>query len=212
MGHPAYNKGKGRAMAWLRANVGHVGDGCLTWPFGLRSNGYGSMGYEGKIFYAHRMMCKLAHGEPPTPDHEAAHSCGKGHLACVHPQHLSWKTASENHLDRRRHGTHVTSTSGSWGKISAADKMEILALKGKLPQRVIAAKFGVHFETISRIHRTDPNKQYVHHAWWPEEDAELTRLLAAGESVKQIAVKMGRTQGSVDGRMRRLRRAPQERS
>lgn len=79
-----------------------------------------------------------------------------------------------------------------------------MALKGKLPQRAIAARFGVHFETISRIHRTDPLKPLKHHAWWPEEDAVLRQSIAGGEGVKEIAAKMGRTDGSIRSRMGRL--------
>lgn len=48
-------------------------------------------------------MCQLVKGPPPTPAHEAAHSCGRGHDACVHPKHLSWKTRSENQQDRYIH-------------------------------------------------------------------------------------------------------------
>jgi hypothetical protein len=44
-------------------------------------------------------------GPSPTPRHEAAHSCGNGHLGCVSPRHLSWKTHKENMADKVQHGT-----------------------------------------------------------------------------------------------------------
>jgi hypothetical protein len=205
-------KGQGAAAAWLHERVHHAGDDCLIWPFSTNGTGYGRLGYEGRGYYAHRFMCDLAHGPAPDADHEVAHSCGNGMGGCVNPRHLAWKTRSENQLDRRRHGTHVTSTWGARGKLSSEEKMEILALKGKLPQRAIAARYGVHFETISRIHRTDPNRQLKHHAWWPDEDKALLAALANDEDPDEIAVKMGRSTHSIYGRIRRLQQKERSRS
>lgn len=46
-----------------------------------------------------RHMCKLKNGDPPTPDHEAAHSCGNGKHGCINPNHLRWATDAENMAD-----------------------------------------------------------------------------------------------------------------
>lgn len=197
-------KGKGLAIAFIRDHVGYTSDDCLIWPFSTNGTGYGRLGFEGNGYYAHRLMCQMAKGEAPSDQHEVAHSCGNGMKGCVNPKHLDWKTRSENQLDRRRHGTHATSTSGPRGKLTSAQKMEILSLKGKMPQRKIAAKFGVHFETISRIHRTDPNKKMKNHPWWPEEDQALREAVGRGEHIKEIADRAGRTYGSVRARMERL--------
>lgn len=104
-GIPASTSGKGALLAWVRANVNHADEDCLIWPFGRTTNGYGQLGCFGKVLRAHRLMCELAHGEPPSPAHHAAHSCGNGHLGCVNPRHLSWKTPAENRLDSNEHGT-----------------------------------------------------------------------------------------------------------
>lgn len=142
------NKGNGEAIRWLRAQVGWISDSCLLWPFG-KCNGYGTLGVDGKIHYAHRLMCQLVNGPAPSNDHEAAHSCGRGHEGCVNPRHLSWKTRTDNQLDRALHGTK---NDGPRGKLSAQQAAEILALKGKIPQREIAAKFGVSRSNVSFIH------------------------------------------------------------
>lgn len=198
-------KGQGEAYLWIVANVAHQSDECLVWPFSTNGTGYGRLGYDGRGYYAHRLMCEMAHGTAPTPDLEVAHSCGNGMGGCCNPRHLEWKTRSENHLDRRRHGTHATSKYGPRGKLTSTDKMEILALKGKMPQRVIAAKYGVHFETISRIHRTDPNRQLKVHPWWPAEDQSLREAISRGESPEVIAAASGRTVGSITARMYKLK-------
>lgn len=147
---------RGEAIAWVMAHIDHDGEECLIWPF-TRNNGetgYGQVKYDGKIRRVHRVMCQIRHGEPPTPDHEAAHECGNGMQGCVNPKHLVWKTRSENQLDRKRHGTAATSLHGSRGKISRQQRQEIREMKGSMTQREIAKRYGVHFETISRILRT----------------------------------------------------------
>lgn len=198
-------KGNGNAITFLRDHVFFAGDECLIWHFSTNGTGYGRLGYLGKGYYAHRLMCEMAHGPAPTPQHEASHSCGNGGAGCVNPRHLDWKTRSANQLDRRRHGTAATNRHGPTGKLTSSDKMAILALRGKLPQRAIAAKFGVHFETISRILRTDPHRQLKKHPWWPEEDARLIALRKQDLTINQIGAEMGRTPSSVNGRLHQLR-------
>lgn len=203
---PNYNpktKGQGHNYKWLLAHVSHNDDACLIWPFSRNNTGYGQLGYLGKMRKAHRFMCELAHGEPPSPKHEASHSCGNGMRGCVNPRHLGWKTRSENQLDRRRHGTAKTNKWGAGGKLSEADKAEIRALRGKMTQAKMALKFGVHFETISRILRTPPDRPRAFIPWQPHEDAHILANQAAGRSAKQILID-GRSPSSIASRLRRL--------
>jgi DNA-binding transcriptional regulator YiaG len=146
----AHNKGKGRGIAFLRALIGHSGDACITWPLS-RQRGYAIVGLNGKIFKAHRLMCELAHGAPPSPDYEAAHSCGRGHHGCVNPNHLSWKTRAENQQDRRRHNTHGI-LSPTRFKLTEANIAEIRAKEGIETVTDLAARFGVTRSTIRQIH------------------------------------------------------------
>lgn len=150
-------KGKGRAIAWLRQHMSFRGKECLTWPFyRLIPHGYGRLGYEGGLYYAHRYMCEQVHGPAPTSKHEAAHSCGRGHTGCVNPRHLSWKTRTANLLDRRTHGTHVSHRYGNQGKLSASQVARIQALKGKKTQFELAAMFKMSRGCIQYWHH--PNQ------------------------------------------------------
>jgi hypothetical protein len=106
-GRPSKLRGRGRCMAWLLAHVDYRHDDCLKWPFSRDNHGYGQLGHEGKVFKAHRKMCELKNGAVPSPDHEAAHSCNRGHQGCINPNHLSWKTRSANQQDRTGHGWDV---------------------------------------------------------------------------------------------------------
>lgn len=85
--------------------ISHASDDCLIWPYGRSDNGYGTLRVGGKKWYAHRYVCFLRHGHPPTTGLDAAHSCGNGQLGCVNPGHLRWATRAENVADAIEHGT-----------------------------------------------------------------------------------------------------------
>lgn len=131
--------------------IPYAGDDCLSWPFASQ-NGRGKLWAEGKLWVASRYVCTLVHGKPPTPKHHAAHSCGNGHLGCVTPKHLSWKTAKENDADKAGHGTSLVGERNNMAKLSEAEVLAIYALKGTLSQRLIAAQFKVDQSHISEIH------------------------------------------------------------
>lgn len=78
-------------------------DECPLWPFGRNKDGYGIVHYQERQYIASRLVCELVHGEPPTPMHQAAHSCGNGHLGCFGARCLSWKTQKENSADTMVH-------------------------------------------------------------------------------------------------------------
>jgi len=118
-------------------------DECLIWPFQRNSNGYGVVTVDGKRQPASRYICLLANGHPPTPSHHAAHSCGNGHLGCVNPRHLSWKTVIENHADKRIHGTVNRGSRNGRAKIKESDIKKIRHLKDKHTTDQIAEMFGI---------------------------------------------------------------------
>jgi hypothetical protein len=136
------------AYEWLLAHVDYDGAECLPWPFWCDYNGYGKVGRNGKILWAHREMCILVNGAPPSPDHETAHSCGRGKFGCVHPKHVGWKTRSQNQLDRNIHGTKAT---GSRRKLNPDKVRKIRLLRPTKTQRELAALFGVRDATIRDV-------------------------------------------------------------
>lgn len=86
---------KYKVVTWLKVNSFNTQDECLLWPFSKLPNGYGQCeNYLDVGKGAHRNMCFLVHGAPPTPKHIAARSCRN--KLCVAPKHLSWKTRNEN--------------------------------------------------------------------------------------------------------------------
>lgn len=151
--HHVERPANGTLSAWLQEHVDYDGAGCLTWPFARNLDGYAVLDFRGEHMLGGRAMCLLAHGEPPTSVHQAAHSCGRGDQGCVHPKHLSWKTVAENHADKRLHGTHATGEKVNGAKLSADEVAEIRSFKGRETQRALAAKFGVSRSEIGLIHQ-----------------------------------------------------------
>ena len=126
---------------------------CLIWPYARSSSGYGHVRQNGRMQLVHRLACEAIHGSPPTPEHEAAHSCGKGHKGCCNPRHVRWATHAENHEDRLLHGTHNRGERCGAAKLNESDVLKIRALRGKMLQREIAEKFGVDQSQVSNIYR-----------------------------------------------------------
>jgi len=152
----------GGLRAWLDANKDYQGDDCLDWPFGKLNSGHGAVAIDGgHVTSASRAMCILAHGEPPAPKMDAAHSCGNGHEGCVNPKHLRWATRTENFADMIAHGTKAFGESTSQAKLTEAQVRKIMTMKGDYSQARIGKMFGVKGSTIGRIHR----KEAWQHLW-----------------------------------------------
>lgn len=176
------NKGKGKGIQFLRDHAADEDGPCLIWPFARDSlNGDGFVAYMGRSRKAHRVMCDLVNGPPPTPLHQAAHSCGNRHLGCVHPKHLSWKTNSENQLDRRRHGTAGKGPKGNARHRLTADQVaEIRSGAVKRTQKEWADLFGVSFQTIGFVIRGQTWKGSTY------ANGEQTPVLMTDELREQI--------------------------
>lgn len=206
----SWNKGQSKSLDWLKAHVSYAGDDCLVWPFCRDGRVGRGRAWDGKRgWWAHRLMCVLAHGDPPTPKHQAAHNCGKGHYGCVNPRHLEWKTNSENQLDRRKNGNMLRNPHGSRGGLTPEQKAEIVALKGQMTQMAIAAKFGVSLGCVQYWHKVRAERGHdvpKHHSFTPAEDAYILDQLAAGYGTEDIAIGLGLSRGSIQARSLRLRR------
>lgn len=137
-------------LKWLLEHVGYQGDECLFPPFRASQGGYHYFMADSVVQSAHRWMCEQAKGPPPSPAHHAAHSCGRGDQGCLNPNHLDWKTNSQNQLDRRAHGTAKGGKGNRW-KLTPEKVAEIRAQKGKEAIKSLADRFGVKDATIRQI-------------------------------------------------------------
>jgi hypothetical protein len=127
--------------------LGPVRTECVIWPFQRDQSGYAKSERRGQARNVCRELCRLRHGSPPWPHYEAAHTCGNGHLGCVNPDHLKWKTPRDNAADKVAHGTR--------GKthVTAEIVLEIRRLAPSMTYRDLADQFGLSGTSISRIVR-----------------------------------------------------------
>ena len=143
----------GEPENYLRTVIlAYDGDECLPWPYSRNNMGYSQIRVGGKAVLVSRIVCQEVNGPPPTPSHEAAHSCGKGHEGCVSPHHLKWATHAENMDEKFSHGTVTRGENHGMSKLTSENVLEIISLKGKETQASIAKRFGVTRTAISRIH------------------------------------------------------------
>lgn len=144
---------KKAAVSFLRDVVMlYAGDECLTWPYAKNSDGYAIIRRDGRTHRVSRIVCEEKNGPPPTPNHEAAHCCGKGHEGCVSGSHLSWKTAQENAQDKIGHGTTTRGERNGRAALTADDILSIrAAIKAGSSHADLAQAFGVSRPNISQI-------------------------------------------------------------
>lgn len=111
------------------------------------------MGFDGQTMAPSRVMCIKVYGPPPTPLHECAHSCGKGHEGCVAPRHLRWATPKENQMDRVLHGTDSRGEKSVSAVLRASEVNEIRRRYVWGKGTSLAAEYGVTQATVSAIVR-----------------------------------------------------------
>lgn len=140
---------RGARLAWLERHVDHAGDACLIWPFSCTTNGYGAALYRGRKVNASRVMCEMAHGEPPTLEYEAAHICGN--RPCCNPRHLRWDTRAGNFADKLLHGTHNRGDRNPLAIITEDNVDQIRSMRGSKSQAEIGRMFGIHQSTVCKI-------------------------------------------------------------
>jgi hypothetical protein len=160
---------------WLRAHTNFAGGGCLIWPFRRKANGRAAIGTGSG--QAHRLMCEIVHGLAPFPGAQATHDCGNGHLGCVNPRHLSWKTTRENALDRWTHGTMASCERAPAAKITkqiAAEIRLLHSLGWKLPS--LSKRFGLSKSATHAV---------IRHKTW-DDDRKLA-LLGIADVVRRQA-------------------------
>lgn len=122
-------------------------DDCIIWSLFVNHNGYGDIRIDRKTTRAHHLICKMAHGDPPFPKAQAAHSCGN--KLCINKRHIRWASRSENERDKVAHGRSNRGERQGLHKLTEGDVREIRKLwrKGEGSSH-ISEIFGVAPRTI----------------------------------------------------------------
>lgn len=178
------NPGNSLLMRWIRDHLDYPHeDYCLLWPFARHVNGYCPIGRNGTNTYVHRYICKVIHGEPPTPKHHAAHSCGRGAEGCVNPRHLSWKTNSENQLERKPRPKRF--------KLTHEQVAEIRSLKSLERVTDTAARFGVTEVNIRQIQSGKIWRTDKQHRLFTDQEVREIRALEGTMTLRAAGEKYG---------------------
>jgi hypothetical protein len=136
--------------AFMNQSLSMKTDECIMWPFGTMAR-RARIQIEGVDYNVSRLICEKVYGPPPTGSHEAAHSCGKGHLGCINWKHLRWATHAENEADKFIHGTSIRGDNNGSAKLTEQDVIEIRKLANTMSKPALARRFGVNSTTISGI-------------------------------------------------------------
>lgn len=89
------------ARVWSKCDIPDDQGACILWRGALSLKRYGErrpVVRQGRRMVAvARVVCEWFHGLPPTPGHQAGHTCPTGeNKLCVNPRHLEWQTRYEN--------------------------------------------------------------------------------------------------------------------
>lgn len=144
---------KGKNIIWLNdVALKFEGSECLPWPFDCNHKGYARLTLRGKHRNVSRFVCEARHGPAPSKDKwHAAHSCGNGHMGCVNPGHIRWRTPAQNMQEKNDHGTMARGASNGNSKINAALAAQVKTMLGSMTQQKIADTLGVNRSTVRDI-------------------------------------------------------------
>jgi hypothetical protein len=141
----------GAPERFLESAFKHNSDECLFWPYSTKG-GYARISLNHGIGQnVCRIICQRVYGLAPTNKHEAAHSCGNGHVGCINPRHLRWATPKENGADKKRHGTGPRGARSAFNKVSEDQVRTIVSLEGRMSRKELADHFNVHCTTVDAI-------------------------------------------------------------
>lgn len=151
-----------KTLVFIRGAIATKTDKCIIWPFAINVvDGYAYFGAtvenSKKNRRVHTYICEIVHGNRPTPEHQAAHSCHT--RICINPRHVSWKTPSRNMQDKKENRTAFLNGNGRRGKLTVVEVIKIRALDGKMTQEATAKLFGV---TQSNIRQIQTRKIWKH--------------------------------------------------
>lgn len=127
--------------------------GCIHWT-GTQAGlgvGYGSVYFNGKSQFVHRVVFQLCNPKVEISELNVNHHCDNP--KCINAKHLYAGTQSENVLDTVRRGRHARAASrGTKNPIAKLKEEQIPEIRARLEQgeytTSLAKEFGVHPATI----------------------------------------------------------------
>jgi hypothetical protein len=138
----------GEAMQYIKD---HMWDDCPKWPYGTTTAGYAILAGLPGTSLVHRYVCQAVHGPSPSPAHQAAHNCGKGHEGCFGARCVEWKTVAENEKDKKLHGRVARGEGHPLSRLVADDIRKIRQMANAHSSAQIAEMFAVTRAHVNSI-------------------------------------------------------------
>lgn len=135
---------------WAKVNKGKPED-CWLWTAAAnRDRGYGVLGINGRVVYAHRFSYELHRSLIPK-GLQVRHSCDTPR--CVNPAHLSLGTHLDNMTDMTLRGRQNKGESVPTSKLTTQQVQEIRGLceRGGLTLQQVGDMYGVTRQAVSLI-------------------------------------------------------------
>lgn len=107
--------------------------------------------------YVHELVLEAFVGPRPT-GMDACHDPDPTRSNC-HLANLRWDTRRSNFADKRAHGTQTFGSAHPSSKLTEAQVLEILSLRGTMSQKAIGMRFGV---SNSQVHLIHTGQQWKH--------------------------------------------------
>lgn len=132
---------------------------CWLWTGPLYVTGYGQWNVNNKSLYAHRAAWEIHNKREIPPKMMVRHSCDNPR--CVNPAHLSIGNQKDNMHDMVSRGRQSKGESRPLSKITEADALAIISMRGRVSQSVLARRYGMAQPSISDI-QTGRRWGYLH--------------------------------------------------
>ncbi len=132
---------------WFKVDVQ---DDSVCWEWlAAKQEGYGVVGYNRKVWFAHRLAWVFTH-EKDIPDGMVIrHTCDNP--SCVNPAHLVLGTQQENCMDiiDRNRRVYVKGTDHHKSNLTEQEVSDIRS--STEPTKILSQKYDLHRSTIKRI-------------------------------------------------------------
>jgi hypothetical protein len=139
------NTGKARILDHVRGSCRHRQGHELK----AKGKRYLLVSMKGKNQLLHRLILKAFKGPPPFPNARCRHMDGvKTHNW---PSNLKWGTDTENQNDRFTHGTACEGQKNYRAKLTEADVVQIMKLRGKMTPTEIGDVVGCDRSLVKHV-------------------------------------------------------------
>jgi len=139
------------SIEWRLTNyVTVAANGCRIWTRRCGKNGYGVVGYQGRLQSAHRVAFKVFRGEIPD-GMLVCHRCDTP--ACVNPDHLFLGTAADNMADKVAKGRQRSLSGDAHPRVRLADNQVAQVIAAVQTERVadVARRFSISAWHVYKI-------------------------------------------------------------